>query len=96
MSVFRSLRYVYVQLIDDEAARTLCAASTLEPAIRERLRKEGKSTKGAEAARLLGTTIAERARAKGIEKVVFDRGGYKYHGRIKALADAARQAGLNF
>jgi len=96
MSVFRSLRYIYVQLIDDEAARTLCAASTLEPAIREQLRKEGKSTKGTEAAKLLGKIIAERAKAKGIEKVVFDRGGYKYHGRIKALADAARQAGLNF
>lgn len=92
LSVFRSLHHIYVQLIDDATGSTLAAASTREKAISGGL----ESRKSVGAAEKVGKTIAERAKEKGITTVVFDRGGYKYHGRIKALADAARGAGLEF
>lgn len=92
LAVFRSLHYIYAQLIDDEQGHTIAAASTLEKALRESMA----SKKDTEAAKAVGRLIAERASAKGISAVVFDRGGHIYHGRIKALADAARDAGLKF
>lgn len=92
LSVFRSLHHIYVQLIDDASGRTLAAASTRERGIAGNLA----SGKNIGAAEKVGKAIAERAREKGITAVVFDRGGYKYHGRVKALADAARGAGLEF
>lgn len=88
LSVFRSLKHIYVQVIDDERGHTLAAASTRE------VEREGK-TKTEEAAEV-GRLVAERALAQGITKVVFDRGGYRYHGRVKAVAEAARAAGLQF
>jgi large subunit ribosomal protein L18 len=91
LAVFRSASHIYAQVIDDEAGRTLAAASTLEPALREK--RQGTKT---EQARLVGRTVAERARSKGAESIVFDRGGFLYHGRVAALADAAREAGLKF
>jgi large subunit ribosomal protein L18 len=91
LAVFRSLAHIYAQVIDDERGHTLVSASTLEPALRDR--REGTKT---EQARLVGSTIGQRAREKGIEAVVFDRGGFLYHGRVAALADAAREAGLKF
>ncbi|MCS6884559.1 MAG: 50S ribosomal protein L18 [Acidobacteriota bacterium] len=90
LCVFRSLKHIYAQLIDDTKGVTLCAASTLEKELRD---ASGGNIK---AARVVGKLIAERALAKGIEEVVFDRGGYLYHGRVKSLADAAREAGLKF
>lgn len=92
LSVYRSLKNIYCQLIDDAQGRTLATASTLSPDIK------GKTPYGGnkKAAELVGQKIAGEARKLGIEKVVFDRGAYKFHGRIKALADAARQAKLNF
>ena len=92
LSVFRSLHHVYAQVIDDATGRTLVAASTREKTVAEGL----KSFSGAAAAERVGTIVAQRAKEKGVTAVVFDRGGYKYHGRIKALADAARGAGLEF
>jgi len=92
LAVFRSLHYIYAQLIDDEQGHTIAAASTLEKALRESMA----SKKDTESAKAVGRLIAERASAKGISAVVFDRGGHTYHGRIKALADAARDAGLKF
>jgi large subunit ribosomal protein L18 len=93
LSVYRSLKHIYAQVIDDTKGITLVAASTLDPALREQLKEiKGKI----EAARLVGKLVAERALEKGIKKVVFDRGGFKYHGRVKALADGAREAGLEF
>jgi large subunit ribosomal protein L18 len=91
LNVFRSLQHIYAQVIDDVTGTTLAAASTNEPATRASA--SGDKT---ERARAVGQTIAERAKDKGISAVVFDRGGYLYHGRIKALADAARAAGLEF
>jgi large subunit ribosomal protein L18 len=91
LSVFRSLQHIYAQVIDDVAGTTLVAASTNEPTTRASLK--GSKT---DRARSVGQTIAERAKDKGISSVVFDRGGYQYHGRVKALADAAREAGLEF
>ena len=88
--VFRSTRHIYVQVVDDTAARTLVSASTLDDGVRG-----GEGDKKALAA-AVGRLVAERAKAAGIDKVVFDRGGYRYHGRIAALADAAREAGLEF
>src|SRR5881392_2013311 len=89
LAVYRSLNHIYAQLIDDEKAQTLAAASTTEKTL-------GVKTGGnIEAAKKIGQAIAERALAAGIESVVFDRGGYLYHGRVKALTDAARAAGLN-
>ncbi len=92
LSVFRSLHHIYVQLIDDATGHTLAAASTRE----KDLAKGLPSAKSVGAAEKVGQTIAKRAKDKGITAVVFDRGGYKYHGKIKALADAARGAGLEF
>jgi large subunit ribosomal protein L18 len=92
MAVYHSAKYIYVQFIDDDLGHTLAAASTLEKAVKESL----KGTCSVESAKVLGTLAAERARAKGIEAVVFDRGGHMYHGKVKALADAAREAGLKF
>ena len=93
MSVFRSLHHIYAQLIDDTTGRTLAAASTRE---KDSRRRGLASSKSVSAAEKVGQTIAQRAKDKGITAVVFDRGGYKYHGQIKALADAARGAGLEF
>jgi large subunit ribosomal protein L18 len=92
LSVFRSNRHIYAQVIDDRAGRTLASASTMDPVLR------GPGAAGArrDAAQQVGTLVAERALAVGVKDVVFDRGGYRYHGRIKALADAAREAGLGF
>jgi large subunit ribosomal protein L18 len=92
LAVFRSLRQVYAQLIDDQAGRTLASASSLDAEFQKQLKTGGNLA----AAKLVGKLIGERARAAGITKVVFDRGGYKYHGRVKALADCAREAGLEF
>jgi large subunit ribosomal protein L18 len=92
LSVFRSLHHLYAQVIDDGVGRTLAAASTTDADLRKSL----KSSASAEAAGAVGKSIAERARKQGIESVVFDRGGFPYHGRIKSVADAARAAGLKF
>jgi large subunit ribosomal protein L18 len=92
LAVFRSHQHIYAQVIDDTQQHTLAAASSLEPEMREKLASG--STK--DAATQVGKMLAERAIAKGIQKVVFDRGGNIYHGRIQALADAAREAGLEF
>lgn len=91
LSVFRSHRHIYAQIIDDSQARTLVAASTLEKELRDKLKHGG----NIEAAKLVGQLIAQRALEAGITKVAFDRGPYKYHGRVAALADAARDAGLD-
>jgi large subunit ribosomal protein L18 len=91
LNVYRSLNHIYVQVVDDLHGKTLVSASTAEG------KKEDRRTGGnVAAAKVVGKTIAERAKAKGVTKVVFDRGGYIYHGRVKALADAAREAGLQF
>ena len=90
LAVFRSLNHIYAQVIDDSVGRTLAAASSLEPELRN-----GTATK-VEEAKVVGRLVAERARTAGVGKVVFDRAGYEYHGRIKAVADAAREAGLDF
>jgi len=91
LNVYRSLSHIYVQIIDDLHGKTLVSASSAEG------KKEGRRTGGnVAAAKEIGKTIAERAKAKGVTKVIFDRGGYIYHGRVKALADAAREAGLQF
>ncbi|WP_309738358.1 MULTISPECIES: 50S ribosomal protein L18 [unclassified Chamaesiphon] len=92
LAVFRSLQHIYAQVIDDTEQHTLAAASTLEPELKSKL----STGANIDAATEVGKLIAERAKAKGIELVVFDRGGNLYHGRVKALADAAREAGLNF
>lgn len=92
LNVYRSLSGIYAQVIDDSSGRTLVAASTLDAEIRPRL----KGLRKTEQARLVGQLIAERAKAKGVESVVFDRGGYRYHGRVRALAEAAREGGLRF
>lgn len=89
LAIYRSLNHIYAQVIDDQIGKTIVSASTTEKDLR------GTTGGNLEAARRIGTTIAERAIAKGIEQVVFDRGGYLYHGRVKALTDAARAAGLN-
>ena len=92
LSVFRSGQHIYAQVIDDERGRTVAAASTLDKALRPELKTGADS----EAARRVGLLIAERAKTAGVDRVVFDRGGYRYHGRVKALADAAREGGLSF
>jgi large subunit ribosomal protein L18 len=92
LSVYRSLHHIYVQVVSDETGRTLVAASTMSPTIKDEL----KSKSGVTAAKLVGRTVAERCREAGISEVVFDRNGFLYHGRVKALADAAREAGLKF
>jgi large subunit ribosomal protein L18 len=93
LAVFKSLRYLYAQVIDDTQGTTLVQANSREPAVRSRLQSGAKSKA---AARAVGELIAERAREKGLEKVVYDRGGYIYHGRVKELADGARSKGLRF
>jgi large subunit ribosomal protein L18 len=90
LAVFRSLNHIYAQVIDDSSGRTLAAASSLEPDLRS-----ATGTKVAEAS-AVGRIVAERARAAGVAQVVFDRAGFRYHGRVKSLADAAREAGLDF
>ncbi|WP_054739496.1 50S ribosomal protein L18 [Cellulosilyticum ruminicola] len=92
LAVFRSEKHIYAQIIDDMTGTTLVAASTVEKEIASAL----EATSNVAAAEAVGTAIAKKAAAKGIENVVFDRGGFLYHGRVKALADAAREAGLQF
>lgn len=92
LSVFRSGRHIYGQVIDDAQGRTLAAASTLDRGLKGEL----KTGADREAARRVGLLLAERAKAAGVEQVKFDRGGYRYHGRVKALADGAREGGLSF
>ena len=92
LAVFRSLEHIYAQVIDDTLGRTLVAASTLDTTVKTELEGKKKTAQ----AELIGRAVAERAKAAGISKVVFDRGGNRYHGRVKALAEAARAAGLEF
>ncbi|SFQ16175.1 large subunit ribosomal protein L18 [Butyrivibrio proteoclasticus] len=92
LAVFRSNNHVYAQVIDDVAGKTIVSASTLEKDIKAEL----KNTDDIDAASKVGSVVAQRAMEKGIKAVVFDRGGYVYHGKVKALADAAREAGLEF
>ena len=92
LSVYRSLHHIYVQVISDESGRTLASASTQSPELRDSL----KSRRNLEAAKSIGKTIAERCLQSGIQQVIFDRNGFLYHGRIRALADAMREAGLKF
>jgi large subunit ribosomal protein L18 len=92
LAVFRSNDHIYAQVIDDDAQHTLCAASTVEKEIKSRL----ENTANVDAAKLVGEMLAKKALARGIQNVIFDRGGYLYHGKVKALADAAREAGLQF
>jgi large subunit ribosomal protein L18 len=92
MSVFRSLAEIYVQVINDETGTTLAASSSIDRELQGKM----KGLKKMEQARLVGELVAKRAKAKGINQVVFDRGGFRYGGRVKALADAAREAGLEF
>ncbi len=92
LCVFRSLNHIYAQVIDDWRGHTLASASTLEPEIQSAVDGKAKTAKS----ELVGSLVAKRALSKGINQVAFDRGGYKYHGRVKALAEAARQEGLKF
>ncbi len=92
LAVYRSNKHIYAQIIDDDAQNTLVSANTLQKDVKANLEK----TNDVEAARYVGKVIAERAMDKGIKDVVFDRGGYIYHGKVQALAEAAREAGLNF
>jgi large subunit ribosomal protein L18 len=92
LAVFRSLAEIYVQVIDDEQGVTLASASTIDHELREKV----KGLKKVEQARLVGELVAKRATGNGIKQVVFDRGGFRFSGRVKALADAAREAGLDF
>jgi large subunit ribosomal protein L18 len=92
LCVYRSLGHIYAQVIDDRAGKTLVSASSVDKETKKNLKGGGNVA----AAKVIGKAIAERAKAAGVVKVVFDRGGYKYHGRVKALADAAREAGLQF
>ena len=90
LSVYKSLNHIYAQVIDDLAGHTLASASTREKSL------GGKATGNADAAKAVGKALAERAKAAGVSDVVFDRGGFRFHGRVKALADAAREGGLSF
>ena len=92
LSVYRSLGHIYAQVIDDRSGKTLVSASSIDAETKKNLKGGGNIA----AAKVIGKTIAQRAKSAGVSKVVFDRGGYKYHGRVKALADAAREAGLQF
>lgn len=92
LAVFRSLNHIYAQIIDDTAGRTLVSAADVEAGVRK---ATGKKTK-TQVAELVGAAIAEKAKEKGITQVVFDRGGFRYHGRVKALAEAVRKGGLSF
>ena len=92
LSVFRSLKHIYAQVIDDEARRTLVSVGSQSPELRAKLKSGGNVA----AAKAVGELVAQKAKALGIERVVFDRGGYQFHGRVKALADGARGSGLVF
>ncbi|MEQ1472588.1 MAG: 50S ribosomal protein L18 [Candidatus Acidiferrum sp.] len=92
LCVYRSLDHIYAQVIDDHTGKTLVSASSVDGETKKNLKGGGNIA----AAKVIGKAVAERAKAAGVQKVVFDRGGYKYHGRVKALADAAREAGLQF
>jgi large subunit ribosomal protein L18 len=92
LNVFRSLQHIYAQVIDDDLGNTLVSASTLDPELREQLDGMNKAQQAAR----VGLLVAQRATAQGLKQVVFDRGGYPYHGRVKALADGAREGGLEF
>lgn len=96
LNVFRSNQHIYAQVIDDKAGHTIAAASTLEPAIRKEFSAEDNGHRRIAEATVVGRIVAERAKEQGINTVVFDRGGYKFHGRVKAVAEAAREAGLEF
>jgi large subunit ribosomal protein L18 len=92
LAIYRSLDHIYAQVIDDRSGRTLVSASSIDGESKKNMKGGGNVA----AAKVIGKLVAERAKAAGVNKVVFDRGGYKYHGRVKALADAAREAGLQF
>jgi large subunit ribosomal protein L18 len=92
LSVYRSVKHIRVQVIDDAKGHTIAAASSLDPDVKKQIKGGGNIA----SAKIVGKVIAERAKAAGVEKVVFDRGGYQYHGRVQALAEAAREAGLKF
>lgn len=92
LNVFRSLKHIYAQIVDDTLGQTLVSASSLDKEVRKTLKNGGNVA----AARVVGQVLARRAKASGITRVVFDRGGYAYHGRVKALADAAREGGVQF
>jgi large subunit ribosomal protein L18 len=92
LCIYRTPRHIYAQVIDESGQKVLASASTLD----RELRKDMKTTGNAEAAAMIGKVVAERARAAGVNTVAFDRSGFKYHGRVKALADAARESGLEF
>lgn len=95
LSVFRSVTHIYVQVIDDHAGRTVAAASSVEPAVKAKM-ADGARAGNNRGAAMVGETIAERLKAQGISRVVFDRNGFLYHGRVKEVAEAARKAGLEF
>jgi large subunit ribosomal protein L18 len=95
LAIFRSVTHIYAQVIDDQAGTTLVSASTTEPALKAAL-TEGAKGGNLAGAKAVGAAVADRLKAKGITRVVFDRGGFLYHGRVKAVADAAREAGLEF
>ena len=95
LTVFRSLSHIYVQVIDDMTGRTLVAASSIEPSVKQGLAAQARGSNRA-GAQAIGKLLAERALAKGIKRVVFDRNGFLYHGRVRAVAEAAREAGLEF
>jgi large subunit ribosomal protein L18 len=95
LTVFRSVSHIYVQVVDDSSGKTIAAASTVEPSVKGSLAKDAKGGNVA-GAKVIGRTIAERLLEKGVKRVVFDRNGFLYHGRVKAVADAAREAGLEF
>ncbi|HOP79823.1 MAG TPA: 50S ribosomal protein L18 [Armatimonadota bacterium] len=92
LNVYRSLANIYAQVIDDTDGKTLVSASTIDPEVRQRVKSGG----NIESAKVVGEVVAKRALDKGVKQVVFDRGGYKYQGRVQSLADAAREAGLEF
>ena len=95
LTVFRSVSHIYVQVVDDMTGRTIASASTVEPTVKGSLKKDARGGNVA-GAKVIGKTIAERLLEKGVKRVVFDRNGFLYHGRVKAVADAAREAGLEF
>jgi large subunit ribosomal protein L18 len=95
LTVFRSVSHIYVQVVDDASGKTIAAASSVEPTVKGALGKDAKGGNVA-GAKVIGKTIAERLIEKGVKRVVFDRNGFLYHGRVKAVADAAREAGLEF
>jgi large subunit ribosomal protein L18 len=95
LTIFRSVAHIYVQVVDDTTGRTIAAASSTEPTVKGALAKQAKGG-NVEGAKAIGKTIAERLLEKGVKRVMFDRNGFLYHGRVKAVADAAREAGLEF